>query len=338
MRTSRPLFLLTLALASGIPAAAQGQPRPDAPAATSAAATERARKLYDEAARLYDEGRYAQAYVAFAAAWAIKKQPGMAGNLADCAVKLGKHRDAAEHLRDIVKDTSGEVKEDDKGRARQRLSWVLKQVGVVTIMAGPGAVEIALDGAPLGKSPLADSVFVDPGRHTLDGRREGYAPARVTFDAAAGSTQEVQISLKPKGTDQPPARPPIPERRSVVPGAVLGGVAGAAVVTGAVLLGVGASKRSSVQSTSGSILSEHHTCVVGALNYDPRCAQAIAEAHTTATLHDAGVGVLVGGIALTAATVGYFLWPAPARSGTRGVRAMPLVSTTSAGMAVSGAF
>jgi hypothetical protein len=119
---------------------------------------------------------------------------------------------------------------------------------------------------------------------------------------------------------------------------VLGSVAGAAVVTGAVLVGVGAAKRSSVQSTSNSILGEHGTCVMGTLNYDPRCAQAIADAHTTATLHDAGVAVLVGGAALAVVTAGYFLWPAPARQGTSGVRALPLISTTGAGIGASVSF
>src|SRR5262249_55471681 len=153
----------------------------------------------------------------------------------------------------------------------QRLDEALKHVGVVTITAGPGAVELTLDGAPLGKSPLPDSVLMDPGRHTIEGRAEGYLPAQITFDAAAGSTQPVQLSLKPKGPDQPPATPPLPERRSVVPGAVLGGVAGAALVSGIGLMVSGAQKLSTSRNLSQQITQAHHSCVSGAPNFDPQC-------------------------------------------------------------------
>jgi hypothetical protein len=181
-------------------------------------------------------------------------------------------------------------------------------------------------------SPGAD-VTVDPGPHSVEARM-GARVATMQVDAQPGSTRALALSVK----EPPPVVKPPPPKRSVIPGAVLGGVAGAAVVTGAVLVAVGASKRSSVESTSNSIQGERNTCIVGALNYDPRCAQATADAQASDTLHDVGVGMLVSGAALTAATVAYFLWPAPARSGTIGLRAAPMFSMTSAGLSVSGSF
>jgi hypothetical protein len=187
-------------------------------------------------------------------------------------------------------------------------------------------------------APLPDEIFVEPGTHTVEARRPGYETATWTFEVGAGSTDKVALALRVAQTPPPPA---VPEtKRSVVPGAVLGGIAGAAVVTGAALLGVGASKRSQWQPTSTSIQSEHHTCVAGASNYDSRCAQLSSGLHFSDALHDAGVGVLVGSAVLTAGAIAYFLWPAPirARSGASGLHAAPLVSATSAGLLLSGSF
>jgi hypothetical protein len=324
MRHHRHLFLLAFTLASASIATAHAQPAPDAAGSTTGAATERARKLHVEAARLYDEGKYAQAYVAFVAAWAIKKHPSIAGNLADCEVKLGKYRDAAEHFRYIVADTSGDAKPADKRRAQERLDEVLKRIGVITLTAVPSGTELTLDGASLGKAPLPDSVFVDSGQHTLEGRAEGYLPSRVTFDVAAGTAKAMQLSLVPEP----------PPRRSVVPGAVIGGVAGVALATGIGLVAVAAQKRSTAQGLNQTITQAHQRCFMGAANYDSLCAELASTSLTSDTLDRAGVGVLIGAGAAAVGSLLYFVWPVskPKTPVSGAVRVVPTASTTGGGI------
>jgi PEGA domain len=336
MQTHRPLFVLTLTLASTLAGGAHAQPTPDASTSMSAAASERARKLYVEGARLFDEGKFPQAYVAFAAAWAIKKHPSIAGNLADCEVNLGKYRDAAEHFRYIVKDTSGEVKPDDKRRAQERLDDTLKRIGVVTFTVEPSGAGVVLDGAALGASPLTDSVFVDPGQHTLEARAEGQVPGWLAFDVTAGSTQAVKLALKPKGQDAVPR----PERRSVVPGAVLGGVAGAALVAGIGFFAAGRSKPASARASRVTVLDAGQSCVIGATNYYPGCPGILSTATTSNAFQSASVGLWVGAGAAAVGSVLYFVLPA-ARSSTPStgtLRVTPMVSPACAGLGFSGTF
>jgi hypothetical protein len=301
------LFLLTFALASTSVAGARAQPPPDAPAATSAAATERARKLFVEAARLYDEGKYPQAYVAFAAAWAIKKHPSIAGNLADCEVKVGKYRDAAEHLRYIVKDTSGEAKPEDKRRARERLDEVTKRIGVLTVSVAPTGAELVLDAAPLGASPLPDTVFADPGQHTLEAHADGYVPSRVTFDVAAGAALPVRLALVPKGDTVPPTPPP----RTPIPRAMI--VTGGILAAGGLAAGIGLTVAANAKGADA--LSLHNmlgpsasACFGGSVS--SACQALENTAASRDTFSKAAVGAFVAGGALALATAGLGVWTA----------------------------
>src|SRR5262249_48962685 len=127
----------------------------------------------------------------------------------------------------------------------------------------PGA-EVRVDGRAVGKAPLLDPVFVDPGPHTVEALLEGVPTARATGQAKAGGARELVLELK---KDEVEAKPPgdtstsppraltsvVPERRSVVPGAVLGGAAGAALIVGVALVVEGAVKRGQAHDLYQSI-------------------------------------------------------------------------------------
>jgi hypothetical protein len=291
------------------------------------AVTQRVADLYKRANALYDQKKLAEAEPLYREAWGLKRTYDVACNLGALELDLGNNRDAAEYLAYALQVFPAGGKATAHEQIKTRFARARAEVGALRVSVNVTGADVTLNDRAIGKAPVQGEVFVSPGVVTVRATAQGYEPAQRTVTLAKGGAADVALTL---------AAP----RRSIVPGAVLGGVAGAALVTGAALLGAGAAQRSSVQSTSNSILSEHHTCVAGALNYDSRCVQATANAYTAATLHNAGVGVLVGGAALTAATVAYFLWPAPAsaRNGASGLRAAPLVSTTSAGMSVSGSF
>src|SRR6185437_11786676 len=152
-----------------------------------------------------------------------------------------------------------------------------KQVGTIVVLLNLPEARVTIDGVAVDKNDLPFELFVDPGAHTIVAQRDGFVDAHATIDAHAGAAQEVPLVL----------------HRSVVPGAALAGGAGAALVTGVVLEVVAASQRSSATSVGASIQAEHHTCVLGAINYDARCVDLANTAHSSDTLHDAGIGVLV---------------------------------------------
>jgi hypothetical protein len=321
-----------LALASTLVTPVYAQPAPEGGPSTSAAATERARKLHFEAARLFDEGKFPQAYVAFVAAWAIKKHPSIAGNLADCEVALGKYRDAAEHFRYIVKDTSGDAKPADKRRAQERLDDVAKRIGALSVTVTPSGAELALDGAPLGKAPLADAVFVDPGQHTLEGQREGYLPSQVTFTVTAGSSQPVKLALATKEVSPPPRGP----NPSVL---IAGGAgAGAGIVLGAVFAGISNAKASSAASQRQAlVMSGGLKACSGSAPTGVACSNLADAANAKRNFADASFWSFVGAGAVGAGILIYAL-TVPKSTTKAGLHVIPIAGPKSAGIEMGGAW
>src|SRR5262249_42858992 len=177
---------------------AEAPPADEPPATVDAAAAERARKLMTEGARLHDEGKFSEAYVALVAAWAIRQTPSLAKNLADCEMAIGKHRDAADHLRYITK--SADAKPEEKTRAQEELTEALKKIGSYRVSVSIDNAEVLLDGEALGKSPLKESVYVAPGKHVFEARRDRYEPDRQEVEVAPGSAQIVRLHLNAQGS------------------------------------------------------------------------------------------------------------------------------------------
>lgn len=297
--------------------------------------TEKARQLFAEGVKAYLQSRWADARASFLAAWSLTQHYSIAGNLADCELKLGLYRDAAQHfalyVREMAKDrstTPAELKDGEERYAQART-----KVGRADVRVSLPGADVYVDGKLIGNAPLTDPLFLDPGRHMIEARGDGYPPARADVDAKPGVAQAVVLTLVHSPT-------PPPERRSIVPGVVLGSVAGAALVTGIVVVAVGANKHASNSKLGREIEEAHRTCVDGAASFDPRCSSLKDSASAADTLGRVGAGLLVGAGAAAVGSAIYFLWPEskPRAPASSGVRVLPAVSPSSSGVFVSGTF
>jgi hypothetical protein len=124
----------------------------------------------------------------------------------------------------------------------------------------------------------------------------------------------------------------------VVPGVVLGSVAGAALVTGIGLFAGGKAKGASVADVHEAILGAHGSCVSGAANFDARCAEAQHAAATANTFQKVGVGLLATAGVAAAATAIYFALPQPAATKTSAIYLAPTVARGATGFVVAGTF
>jgi hypothetical protein len=329
-RTRTTLLLAALAVTVCAPALA-APPEP-APAKTA----DEADVLFRKGNAAYDAGKPAEALPLYLAAWKLKQTHDIAGNMAQVELVLGKKRDAAEHIAfALAHFPPTGTAQDRREKMRKALDDLRHDIASLRVSVSLPGAEVTLDDKPIGRSPIDEELFVDPGRHAVRASLGGYADASEQVDAAKGSAQVVTVTLKAAAPPPPP--PPVEptpkaEPRSVVPGAVLGGVAGAALATGIGLMVVSAQKRSSAQDVAQSILGAHHSCVTGAGNFDPQCSQVASTTTTSDTLHNAGVGVLVGAGALAVASGLYFLWPAPR------VVIAPAAGTSGGGLWVHGSF
>jgi hypothetical protein len=294
--------------------------------------------------RFIAQKQWAEAEQKLAAAWALNPSYDVAANLGQVQYRLGKHREAAQRLAYAVKNWPLVGKKETRELAEKRLTELRAILASLTLQVSPAGALVSVDGVAVGRSPLDVEVFVDPGSHTVEAKLDGYDDAKTSVTAEKGSKPPVTLTLTrtappPQGgTTAPPAPPATPTPRSVVPGAVLGGVAGAALATGIGVLVVGAAKLSTSQSLSQQISQAHHSCVAGAPNLDAQCSTLASTSSTSDLLNRAGVGVLIGAGAAAVGSALYFLWPQPATPAVKGrLFVLPSVTATGGGVLLTGA-
>jgi hypothetical protein len=227
--------------AAQVEAAAEAQAKDDA----------EIKLLYEEGVKAASRNQWKQARQSFLEAWKRKPHYQVAANLGRAELRVGKPRDATEHLTYFLREAPEDVIPEERAEVQAMLEQARAQIGVLSLRVDPAGSEVLVDGAPLGASP-AGEVLVDPGRHVIEARREGYRPARQVVDVAPGGRLEVSLRLEKAKPALPPPAPGGGGRSPVVIGLGIGATvaaAGAGVVL-VVMAGGKASERDKVEKNS----------------------------------------------------------------------------------------
>jgi PEGA domain len=371
MRSPRPILTLPFVLAATFALSAPALSQPKASGASDA---QQADEHFRKGKELLKAGSKKEAREEYLAAFRLKRSYDVAGNLGSLELTLGLPRDAAEHLSFALRSyaSSGTTPEQLE-KAKQRLADAERQVGTVKLTVSVEGAEVLVDGKPVGRAPLGEEVFVESGERRIEARLSGYEPAKQTITIAKGQAAAVTLTLAavaaapvpsaavvPVATVVPSAAvvpvatgsasastPPLPTGatmpikpppRGYLPGVVLGGVGLAAAVSGAVLFAVSSSKLGDAETLGKAIDAAGGYCINPGSSVAAQCNELHSTTKDVATLHDAGVGLLVGGGVLALAGVAYLLWPSPKAAPTSSFRVAPTVTSTSQGLLVEGSF
>ncbi|MEZ4405616.1 MAG: tetratricopeptide repeat protein [Polyangiales bacterium] len=173
-----PRLALALALALA-PTVARAQP-----------ALERARERFEDGQRALDEGRYADAARAFEQSLSIAHRPGTLFNLGLAYRSLGRCTEAIQSLEDF---SALSHDEERVSTARAVLADLRACPATVTLSLRGAPSEVLVDGQ---RRPLREgqqTLRLDPGRHVIEARRQGYAPARAEVDLDRGGESSVTL-------------------------------------------------------------------------------------------------------------------------------------------------
>jgi len=133
--------------------------------AASGAVGEAAKQRFGEGVKHYAKKRYDRALAAFLQAYALTKNPAILFNLGITSVKLGNPLNAVHFFEQFLRDASTATPEQ-RARAESAIARARESLGSVEIIAPDGA-DIAIDGEPIGRAPLAAPVAVQPGDHAI---------------------------------------------------------------------------------------------------------------------------------------------------------------------------
>ncbi|WP_437280632.1 PEGA domain-containing protein [Sorangium sp. So ce375] len=358
-----PLFCFLGLIASTSPSAAQPQgsaptgssaqpksgPRAGVQQAPGEAKSDKARKLYLEGVAASEKKRWADAYASFVAAWALQEHYTILGGIGTCELRLQRYRDAAEHLavyvRELAKDATATPQE--RAAAAETYAEARAHVGAVIVHADVPGAEVVVDGSVVGKTPLLDPVFVEPGPHTMAVRHDGYAPQETAVEVAAGSElrRAFELERPPQSAPPPrPAPPPQDDARRSNTGVLLAGgsAAGAGVIAGVVFTLAASGKESAVRRQWESI----HAVRGGNVDCmflttgDPvtACQKLSSLVDDRDLFRNLALWSFVGGGVAALGTLGYWIASPSSAPEAQHVRVIPLVSPVGGGIAAGGVF
>jgi hypothetical protein len=321
----------TATTATTAPAPAAAQPAVD----PNASPEERAMAMFRKGIEAHKQGNLVEAEGYYRTAFDLKKSYDIAGNLGDVELKLGKPRDAAEHLSFTIRNFPLTGKPELRERMQKALDEAKRQVGAVRISVNVDRADIFVDGSTkVGQAPLSDEYFVDPGQHTFEARLKGYKSARQTITSTKGTLQELKLTMIA-------IAPPPPPKRSKAPAVALGVGAAVGFGAGLGLFLLSNSKLGELETIAGEIRTANGTCTAGATLHD-RCADLASTKKTVNTLDGVAIGAAaLGGLSLVGMVV-YLALPNPAPPTTRttglNLKLVPTAGREGGGLLVSGSF
>lgn len=299
-------------------------------------------QLYQDGVKALSQSRWAEACDAFLGAWVLERRGAIAGSLGACEYKLGRHRDAAEHLAIYVR----EIQEDKTATAAQRDAAqaayydARAKVGAVPVVVSPNGAAVLVDGKEVGTAPLADPVFLEPGEHLIEARRKGYTAKKATVVAKAGGMEPLTLWLDPAAA-APVRRDAAmagtrPEERSWMPVAVLGATSavGLGVAVGLTAAANGASDDAEAQRDR--LVQIGGRCVDTPPAYVDSCSELSRRTSRTETLGNAARIAYIASGALAVSAVAVALWPRRSTGTTVRVSALADVGAGAGGVVVLG--
>jgi len=177
-----------------------------------------ARERFKEGVTYFDKKDFAKARVAFLQAYALKKHPAVLLNLAQSELRSGHEADAAQHFSQYLREHK-DASEAERQSAETGLAAAKAQVAEVTLDVDASGAEVHVDGDTAGTTPLPGPLFLAPGSHRIQVRKDAKT---TTSDiaVAAGQSTKFSIKLAAPAVAPPPAAvaaPPAEETASPPP-------------------------------------------------------------------------------------------------------------------------
>lgn len=291
-----------------------------------------AQKEFEEALAAFSAKDYETARRLFLKVYRLRPTANVAQNLGRAELLTGNYVEAARHLLACLR--ADDAREPARKLAHEALREAESHIGKLKIDVNVDDANVLVDGESYGTSPvLGQTVYVEPGKHTIAARKNGYADATKAVDVGPGQLATVVLVLRPSTErptgDTPSTTPPInpdatkvvvepvdPHRSSSLPGAstsstrtwIVAGLGAAAVVATATAVGFGIAAnndRSQLEQYQRTMPvpcpSTHDACS----NWKQTWESETTHARWANALYIAG-GALAAGSVLS-----FLLWPRP---------------------------
>ncbi len=174
---------------------ATGQSEPLAVPIAESSETLADRYFFDAKANAAEQ-KWVEALILFEKAWELKPSHDIAGNLGQVALKLGRYKLAATFLERCLRLFPPTGNSEQRTQIQALFESARTHVAAVRLHVEPQQGEIVLDRATvLGQvGNMQEPLFVDPGTHIVQIRREARIVAEQSFMAVANAAHDVTVA------------------------------------------------------------------------------------------------------------------------------------------------
>ena len=192
-------WLTAFALLNALGPAAQAQRgspprRPARPLSQSLPAD--AKRDYDAGKMLFDDGDYATALLKYRAAYDATHDPRLLWDVAVCEKSLRHYATTVALLGRYLAE-GGELLSASDRRDAQELSRAIAPFTAAQILSvSEDGADIAIDGQPVGRSPLPGPVVLDLGTRRVQVTKEGFRPRSLEMPVGGSAPTTVAVRLQ----------------------------------------------------------------------------------------------------------------------------------------------
>jgi len=165
-----------------------------------------ARERFKEGVGYFDKKDFAKARVAFLQAYALKKHPAVLLNLAQSELRSGHEADAAKHFAQYLREHKDATDAERQG-AETGLTASKALVAEVALDVDTAGADVYIDGDLEGSAPLPGPIYLPPGSHSIQARKDGKTTSG-DISASAGQSTSMSLKLAVPAKAAKPAPPP----------------------------------------------------------------------------------------------------------------------------------
>ena len=154
-----------------------------------------AKRHFDQAVALFNDGDFGGALAEFEASYKIRPSAGVLYNVGLTQKALYRYDEALASLRKYLVDAQ-KIPKDKRAEVTQLIGEIQALLANVTFSVTPPGTVVTLDGRELGQAPTLGSYGVAAGTHTFDFVADGYKPAKKELKVVAGQPLVLTVNLE----------------------------------------------------------------------------------------------------------------------------------------------
>ena len=263
--TAKTVFVMATASVLLVATAAAAQDAPLDP-------QKEAEKLFKEGIDAFTKDDYLAALMKFQQAYDVLPKTLLLYNIGMCQRALFDYKGAIDSLEQYLREGGDKIPADRQKDVKNLVMEMESALPKVTILVNVIGARILVDSEEIGVAPLGRFIALNPGKHVIEARKEGYDDAKMSVVLESTTVRTIELKLRKQPSDEDGGIPPAEEvlkpgegeeKKEKKKGGVakawwLWTIVGAVVVGGAVVGGVLGAKYS-----SGDEGENYHLTVYG---------------------------------------------------------------------------